>query len=93
MLNWLKRLFTFDKWEWEAGQLLRDNKGTDNCKEQVTTLSNDMIMAQFNHDIVHGTYRGTPHVWIEANGKIYEPSVYADDKSFYRELWREHRNF
>ena len=60
--------------QWDAGELYRKYEGLD-CKGRVKILVKRMVLRNETFDIVRGKYIDTPHIWVEQNGKIIDPSV------------------
>lgn len=56
------------------------------CKRRVIILAEKMAAAGEKFDIWYGLYDDTPHVWIEQDGVILDPSQLLDDKMFYKKI-------
>ena len=54
------------------------------CKHRVKILADEMIKAGETFEIWYGIYPPTPHVWIEQNGVILDPTIYHNDLNKYK---------
>ena len=77
----------YDKWDWEASDILYHSPDVWKCVERSRELSRRLVDYGIAHSIVHGYYQGKPHAWIEIGGKIYDPSVINSSYEFYRDRY------